>query len=297
MNSSHGDSSGLLVAGVANYSGTGALYGGQFSLISNYSHGFHGLQFSAANISSAKSSGLQIGALNVALEEHRGWQFAYFFNYSYGLKGIQTAVVNINGDYANGVQIGLYNDVGTLQKGFQLGFLNLIHDESEASQPYQIGLVNYSDDPNSLPLGFLNLIKGGRFDLELSRDFLGFNRTAILSGNKRFLFRLFVPSSIIPFNNSDHKVYGVGLALRFGIMDSINLGLDHNILYYNDLKVNRVSEWESRLEWEVNHTLRPWVGVAYMIYEDKYRRNYLPEESELVGINFGVNLNLISFWK
>jgi hypothetical protein len=71
--------------------------------------------------------GVHFAPVNYSMVDFLGWQ-AGFVNYTAGfMKGLQSGVVNYAGSLT-GLQFGLVNFAGTANAGFQIGLVNIIHE-------------------------------------------------------------------------------------------------------------------------------------------------------------------------
>lgn len=73
--------------------------------------------------------GVQLGLVNCAKQDVRGWQGCFFFSFvnwaSDTMTGLQTGVVNFAGNI-KGVQIGLVNYADDSKAGVQIGLINIL---------------------------------------------------------------------------------------------------------------------------------------------------------------------------
>lgn len=89
-------------------------YGAQIGLV-NYAEELGGHQFGAINVSGRSMTGLQYGFVNCT-DELMGVQMGFEFLFG----------VNVAGGNVRGLQVGLVNYADTMEKGLQIGILNII---------------------------------------------------------------------------------------------------------------------------------------------------------------------------
>lgn len=99
-----------------------------FPAIYNYTENYTGFSLGLVNYSSGEYTGLQWGAVNYANQ----------------LTGVQLGLANIGKQIDGGFQWGLVNYAETAQNLFQLGFVNIIADNTW-----------FSDFPSDLATGFV----------------------------------------------------------------------------------------------------------------------------------------------
>ncbi|MDQ3230899.1 MAG: hypothetical protein M3Q07_03690 [Pseudobdellovibrionaceae bacterium] len=142
-----------------------------------------GFQFSfLANTTTRRMYGLQISFVNVVLEE--------------SVIGAQIGAFNINFGETIGAQMGFFNSTQESLTGLQVGLVNNVQNSEESGTDFavQFGLINYSANPRVLPIGFINIVHGGRLQLELSRSVLGIPRIDFIMGSP-YLYSIFTLDS------------------------------------------------------------------------------------------------------
>ena len=83
------------------------------------------------NGTTGDSSGISLGVLGNYAENYKGAQLAHFLNYTSGnFTGLQLAAVNYAGKL-KGVQLGLVNYAEATDTGIQVGFVNIIKENTE----------------------------------------------------------------------------------------------------------------------------------------------------------------------
>lgn len=136
-----GNATGVMLGGMVNASGK-KTRGLQVATIGNVAEDVAGMQLSAfSNIAARRMSGLQMcGIMNIAHTMKRGIQIA--------------GIANIGMDSINGVQIAPGNYADNLNKGLQIGLLNLCSGQTGGRQ---IGIINYSRDTTTHKVGLVNI--------------------------------------------------------------------------------------------------------------------------------------------
>lgn len=176
---------------------SGYYKGGQISL-ANWSGHFKGLQIALAN-RSENFDGAQIGLLN--------WAGEY--------TGGQIGLANFSGSYF-GTKIGLLNKSDSI-KGADIGLLNLGGKIDGVS----IGLVNiYTEEStNVTPIGLVNIINGGIFNVAMYADTNGMMYQQLETGGSIFYTILLHGTSYDDLNIFDsrrERVWGAGVGVRYG---------------------------------------------------------------------------------
>ncbi|MGK3962151.1 hypothetical protein WMF38_54735 [Sorangium sp. So ce118] len=136
-----------------------------------------GVQGGAVNIAAGSVAGAQVGLVNVAVGESTD---------------VQVSLLNTAVSKSTDVQISLANLAAGQSTGTQIGLVNVATGKVGGMQ---IGLVNYADE-SPLSLGLLNIVRDGRFDV----DVWGLESGIVMAGLK---------------HGSDHfhNIYGVGVRL------------------------------------------------------------------------------------
>ena len=190
------------------YGVNGGLNGLEIGGLLNYNHGdVNGVQLAGlANINREQTHGLMwAGCFNLTQEDSRG---------------VQLADLNIaTGDFI-GVQAGVFNYARGL-KGVQLGLINIV-----------------GEDNGALPIGLINVVKGGYYELEFVASEVLYTNVNYKMGVEHFYTIFKLGSSRYESN----PVYSVGLG--FGTM--FTLAEKHKISM--DLSVSHLvydEEWDS----------------------------------------------------
>ncbi|MTI87522.1 MAG: hypothetical protein FH748_06090 [Balneolaceae bacterium] len=234
LNFSKESSSGIQFAGIGN-SSTGDLEGLQFSGVFNTSwEDISGVQGSGAfNMARGSVEGLQVtGGLNFAGEEISGLQVAGLGNIAmddieglmvssaFNFAGKDGSGLLISGgiNYANnleGVVISGGANIARELEGLQFaGILNA----SKKATGLQIGLINYAEEFEGVPIGMISLYGNGRKNFDVRYSDGGFTDIGITLGTYRvYNTALFGYNTLL-----DRDVYRLGLAvgLEKNISDS-----------------------------------------------------------------------------
>jgi hypothetical protein len=208
-----GNVRGVQSAGIVSYAG-GKTAGFQNAGIFSIGHGFSGGQISGlGNINHGRFKGFQsagIGNINTA--HVQGLQLAGIFNVSSrGIYGVQiTSIVNWTKGPLNGLQIGLVNRSGKGGLGVQ------------------IGLVNFSRNSGSIPVGLVNIVDGGILNPSLWLDSMGFMNLSLKSGSRHFYSHLSTGIRGIPLGSTRLAIMGRNdknlVAGRIGLGGEIPMG-------------------------------------------------------------------------
>jgi hypothetical protein len=149
---SGGGSTGFQCSGAGNFT-AGDLIGVQASSAFNYARSIQGAQFSVINFSAGPAS-FQAGVIDFAGGSIEG-----------GLTFAQAGVVNISAG----------------ENLFQAGVVNI---SASSSNRVQIGVVNYSEDPDSVPIGLVSIVPNGVFHGDIWYDETGFLNAGLKLGSK-----------------------------------------------------------------------------------------------------------------
>lgn len=190
------------------YGVNGGLNGLEIGGLANYNHGdVHGMQLAGiTNINRERTNGLMwAGGLNLTLEEARGVQLADFNVAASDFTGVQAGVVN----YAKrmrGVQFGLINIVG--------------------------------EDNGAIPIGLINVVKGGYYELELVTSEALYTNLNYKMGVERFytIFKL----GYSWYDDDNTYSVGLGFGTMFTLAEKHKLSLD---LSFSEIVYNE--EWDS----------------------------------------------------
>ncbi len=201
------------------------------NLFAGESHYLNGVAIGGLNIVEDKMAGVAFGYLSNYIQgDARGAAFSSFFNYSLGsFTGVQFSLVNYNESWVKGVQVSLVNHALDV-KGTQLGLVNianningaqlgLVNISSGKVSGTQIGLVNIADE-NDVPIGLVNIIKNGRFNIDIWIDETAYRFIGFKMGGKYFYTHLFFGNS---FDNSNYAAYGFGLGGNIQLSEKLFL--------------------------------------------------------------------------
>lgn len=203
FNAVGGNVTGFQGAGICNLSG-GKVYGAQTAGIFNLSEGpLTGFQGAGIfNITEGSVFGAQAaGIFNVSEGPITGFQAAGIFNVSEGsVHGVQAAgIFNAQDSLIEGAQVaGIFNTNELEVRGAQVaGIWNGaervngiqiagIFNAATYVRGAQIGLLNFSDSIDGVPIGLFSYSKKGYHKWEIGADELFYTRTALRSGSHWF---------------------------------------------------------------------------------------------------------------
>jgi hypothetical protein len=185
FNSAGGSVEGAQTAGVFSAAG-GSVDGVQTAGVFNMAGGsVDGVQTAGVfNTAGDSVDGIQAsGIFNIARGGMEGIQAAGIFNTAGGdVEGVQTAgVLNMARGGVFGLQAGLINIAGE-GTGEQAAF----DGPAPAAVTVQAGLVNISRNENTVPLGFVNIVKNGIIHPSVYYDSFNFTNLGFRSGSKYF---------------------------------------------------------------------------------------------------------------
>lgn len=183
-NISQSSMSGIQMAGIANISGD-PLQGIQFSGITNVSkYEMQGIQFTGiANVAGSNFQGIQMagitnvnnglaqgiifaGITNISMDEAQGVFYAGGLNYSRMMQGVAVSgIANVTGQM-QGIQIaGLFN-------------------VADMGQGIQVGVFNFANDFEGVPVGLISLYGNGRKNFDLWVSDGGFTHFGFKTGTQ-----------------------------------------------------------------------------------------------------------------
>jgi len=234
----------------------------QVGYVSNIALGnFHGVQAAAFNlamycdssiqagfINTAKNSGLQGGAINIA--ENAAYLQAGFINVATGNVGyVQAGNINIAGDvgYVQAGNVNIAKSIGHVQVGtvniaenagnLQIGNVNIASRVNR-----QIGLVNIAGYSEKTPIGLLNFAGNGIFTMTFYGD-EAYMTGAMLNTGTTLLYSQLEYSQRPRWSSGWYdkwpKTWGWGLGTRFGMRTPFYMNLDFTSLkvhYENPVK-------------------------------------------------------------
>jgi len=208
---------------------------------------------SIVNIARKDMNGAQINPIvNIALERFNGAQVSIINLMNNGDKAVQTGVINIAKDVGY-VQTGVTNIAvnSKVQTGVtniavnskvqtsvtniaanskvQIGVLNIAQKTS-----HQIGLVNIAAHSENTPIGLLNIVGNGIFELSYYMDTDNLMGVSARTGTP-YLYSLIEYAQPIGALDVWPKAYGFGLGTRFGMTGPFYVNLDLlQMRFYND---------------------------------------------------------------
>ncbi len=253
FNIDRGDVKVAQMAGFANLVGgkvNGVQLAGGFNLTRRKVEGF---QFAGAMNINGDSvySGQFAGLMNINLNASKGAQFA-------GLSNVQVR------DYKGSQFAGLFNIATKSIKGTQVAAL---FNYGKHVQGSQIALINIADTVQGVPVGFLNFIKSGYHQIEVSADEIFYANIAYRTGVHQFYNILTAGIKPDDFENPYWTVgYGIGTAPKLASWLHLNF----------DLTASQVSKGE----------FTPAINLLNKLYGGL---EFKPAKKFAIG--FGVTLN------
>jgi hypothetical protein len=208
------------------------------------------------NTVGGEAAGVQTaGIFNTAGDDMQGIQAAGIFNVAGGdLLGAQFSLVNIAGGSASGTQWGLFNLAG-----------------ADGGWALQMGLVNVSRNPNSLPLGLVNVVRDGILHPAIWYDDMEFTNLSFRSGSKYF-YTLFMVGArqlfdhAIPLSRIQDNLMISGAGLGF----ELPLGkffIDLDVLSGQILDLDNSSGMYSWVEDYSTNFVRVRLGGGFKLWE------------------------------
>ncbi len=280
VNSTTGNSMGFLVSGVANLNSR-AVSGAAISGVLNLGH--------------QSLSGFQLaGVANIGLDSMKGISISGVLNYSNGnSKGVQLSTINL-AKHFTGIQIGVLNSAARL-KGVQLGVINILEDGEDA-----------------LPIGLLNFVKNGHYELDLTAGEAIYSNLNFKMGVKRLY-------TILKLGYSGYQgkpVYsfggGFGTSLFLSEKHCLNLELSSSQIYIDnnwDSQPNGLNKLDLNYKFYIFDKLSLLIGPSFNVYVTGEKMNgkygtinipYTFYEHEYadkklfmwIGLNAGISLKL-----
>lgn len=267
-----------------------------FNVIAGLNGGVNGCEIgSVANINKGNVSGGQLsGVFNITTGNSKGAIISGVLNTSASLNGFQLSTINVAYKTMNGLQLGVVN-YANKAKGTQLG------------------VINISNETDSIiPIGLINVVKGGYFGFELSTNELLLTSLSYKMGVEKFhtLLRAgaglgdskdnyllgFGFGSIIPIKNnhklnveliSDHLIYDNKWDNTINLLNQLNINYQYQITDYLSVKVGPgIRNYVTNQK--VNGKLNT-IEVPYSIF--KYTEKNI-NTSIWIGINGGIVISL-----
>ena len=288
----------------------------------------------ASNTSSRDLKGVDIAlGGNIVSGSGRGVMASFLFNWSGGdYIGLQLSSLNIiAGDDFKGAQVGfLANYASARTSGLQASFLlNILsrpdaeqvqseatddqHDEKDTistvddqSLALQFGLVNYSEQERTIPIGLINFVRGGRFDLGLSNSVFGYNRTDLAMGSEYFYTLLgFVSTGL-----NAHKSPTFHPSANGGVYSGFGLALPLVFLPHTFAKFEYFSSYAPTyykaddgilrrlvIEYKLNPYFKLSGGVEHFSFHYGRHSRALRDETSTYEFTAGAAFNLLGWWR
>jgi len=231
FNASYGDISGLQLSGITNVA----------------KESIEGLQITGAlNFAGSDVSGLQISGLgNTALGSIEGLMISGGFNVA---KSSSSGLLITGGlNYANeleGLAISGGANIANEMEGLQFAGL---FNASKRATGLQIGLINYANEFEGVPIGFISYYGNGRKNVDVRFSDGGFTDIGLTLGTHRVY-----NSAIFGYNTLlDRDVYRVGLAvgLEKNVTDSFENWKNETVYVNQEFSVlhHFENEWREDL--------------------------------------------------
>lgn len=271
-------------------------------------------------------------AANVVQTDAKGLEISYLSNMNFGsFTGMQISGINFAfGESVNGLQAGFLANIGSAEvrgiqlslltnvqsnavSGIQFSLLNAAFPGSEEKDEQkdktgdfpllQFGALNISTQSNTVPVGFLNFVKGGRFDLSLDTGVFGMNRLALNQGGKYFYTIITLDSSDLNPTKHDllHRrrpfIRDLGFGLVYPINENINARLErigHSPTYYER---DSGTLWRLLAEYRLDNSYSVHAGVDHFRFKHNEWTRELSSSRVNVAVTAGVSLNLLGWWK
>jgi len=293
----NGGVTGCEVGGIANIN-NGDINGAQFGGIFNAVKGnIFGAQVSGIfNAATGDATGIQAaGIFNFNKGNFEYIQAAGIFNSNYGnAKGIQAAgifnsnlgfpdkenadlaqfagianqnnsvirggqisgIANLSTDSLTGIQASLVN-IGTYVKGVQIGLVNVCTKESD----------------EVIPVGLVNIVKGGLYELELTAGDAMYSNINFKMGVER-LYTIYKIGYTVYKGESIYS-HGIGLGTYFDINDKSKIGLDVTtsnltkdfLISYDIEMLNKI---DLSYRYSINDKFSAFAGPSFNVYISGY---------------------------
>lgn len=247
------------------------------------------------------------GVGNLSRGNGTGIHFGLFTNVTLGnFNGLQLSMLNVTtGNALTGLQLGYANYMHGNVTGLQTGFLNVIGGVNPNSDfAVQTGFINFSNQAHVIPIGFLSIVRGGRFSVGLDRDALGFNRFPILIGSRYFFTTFEYRASNLNPNqdetNPRNFVRGIGLGGAIPVTEEILGRFEY--IYYTPTGWRSDSSNVIRVvgEYEMSPYLAFHAGLENLGFIfDKYERTSLVSDNpdSSTSLTAGFSFNLLGWWR
>ena len=199
-----------------------------------------------------------------------GAELGGVFNYTKGdVKWAQVAgVFNMNKGDTRGVQLaGVFNADFQDFSGLQVGVVNY----SRKVTGLQVGVVNIAENAErGVPIGLINIIKGGHYELEMTGGDVVYANTNFKMGVERFYS--IIKAGVSSFNGSPVYSAGLGLggAVKLGEKQKINIDVSTNSIVYNNSlpieKKNALNKLDVNYKFEFSPKFSLLIGPSLNVY-------------------------------
>lgn len=280
-NINNGNVNGVQLSGMGNIAKgdiNGAQFSGMFNLATGNAKGIQGaglFNFNKGNFEYIQLAGI----FNSNYGTAKGIQGAGIFNSNLGLpekeevelvqlsgifnqnnsviKGGQaSSILNVSMDSLTGFQGGLVN-FGTYVKGVQIGLVNVCMKESE----------------NVIPIGLINIVKGGLYELELSASDAIYTNLNFKMGVDR-LYTIYKVGYTV-FEGESVYSHGIGLGTYIDINEKSKIGLDLTSNHLTkDFLISDGLEMLNKLDltyrYAINDKFSAFAGPSFNVYISGY---------------------------
>jgi len=240
------------------------------------------LQAGAVNISNGNVGYFQAGPVNIA-KGKVGYIQAGSVNLAGDVGYLQAGPVNVvsgKADYAQAGAVNIARNVGIIQAGavnvavdakYQAGSVNLAKKTTR-----QFGVINISGYSEKTPIGLINIVGNGIFELSYNMETDGYMYFSAHTGTP-WLYTLFEYGQQTGSFAEWPKAHGWGLGTRFGMTTPFYVNLDalqmrvYDKDFFNDDGLFNITYWEDIDRIEENARLH-----SNNLYKVRLGVNYAP---------------------
>lgn len=240
--------------------------------------------FSAQEIDSAKTRKVQITFAyplgtngKNSMEYSNNFSFNIIYGFNGGFNGVEIgSVLNYNKGDSRGFQVGTLNVNQGNFKGFQMGVLNL----TKKLNGVQLGVINIIGDPDqAIPIGLVNIVKGGLYELEVTGGDLLYGNVNFKMGVEKF-YTIYKIGYTMSKNNSIYST-GLGFGRNFQLSEKQKLSVDlssSHLSLNNSWKgsLNMLNKIDFNYQHKLSEKLSFLIGPSFNIYltEEKLEGEY-----------------------
>jgi len=279
-NINNGDIKGVQASGLMNVV-NGNVNGGQVSGMFNINTGSaKGLQSAGLfNFNKGNFDNIQLaGLFNSNYGNANGLQIAGLFNSNLNLpsqestKLIQlSGLINQNAGVTKGLQIsGILNVAVDSLNGFQGGFINL----ASSVKGVQIGFINICTKKSDvIPIGFINIVKGGLYELELNAGDVLYANVSFKMGVEKF-YTIFKTGFSV-YNGETVYNHGIGFGRYFDVNEKSKIAVDlttNNISKYPlySTSLDMLNKIDINYKYKITNNFSVFAGPSYNTYITGY---------------------------